>query len=178
MFATENARIRAIAMITIERSRSDIYEYWRDFSNLPQFMRQVESVRVLDARRSEWLVRPRPTHTATWTAEIVEERPGARIAWQTWAEDDVDSLGSVTFREARWRDGVDVLLDVSYSSSDRRRTRALGRLFHHDPCREAFENLRALKHLLEAPPPAIGPCISPTRVLIGLNDYAVSEPAG
>jgi hypothetical protein len=42
--------------ITINRSREEVYRYWRDFSNLPHFMQYLGSVHALgnDHQRSHW----------------------------------------------------------------------------------------------------------------------------
>jgi uncharacterized membrane protein len=164
MLASEYARLRAIALVTIDRAPLEIYDYWRDFANLPRFMHQVEHVRVLDRCRSEWLVRRLPAHHALWSAEIVDDVPGVRLCWQTVGVDDINSAASLTMGAAHSGRGTDVLFDITYSTFDDRRAKALGKLFHHDPCRQAFENLRALKLLLEGEQAARSPLAQPALV--------------
>ena len=36
--------------------RQELYEFWRDFRNLPLFMENIESVTILDGNRSHWVV--------------------------------------------------------------------------------------------------------------------------
>src|SRR5690349_13035952 len=38
--------------VTIARPRAELYRYWRDFQNLPRIMSHLESVTVIDERRS------------------------------------------------------------------------------------------------------------------------------
>ena len=45
--------------ITIDRPADELYSFFRDFANLPQFMENVVSIDVLDDTRSHWLA-----HTA------------------------------------------------------------------------------------------------------------------
>jgi uncharacterized membrane protein len=53
--------------VTIDRPREEVYSYWRNFENLPQFMNHLVEVRVLDEKRSTWVARApgRPSRSAT-----------------------------------------------------------------------------------------------------------------
>ncbi|RYH01198.1 MAG: hypothetical protein EON57_10455 [Alphaproteobacteria bacterium] len=46
----------SIRAVMINRPRQALYDYWRDFRNLPSFMENVKSVDVLDDARSSWTV--------------------------------------------------------------------------------------------------------------------------
>jgi uncharacterized membrane protein len=67
---------------TIDRPASDLYAYWRDFSNLPAIMSHLEAVEVIDERRSRWTARGPANFRASWDAEIIDDTPGQRIAWR------------------------------------------------------------------------------------------------
>ena len=43
--------------ITVARPRTEVYAFWRDFENLPRFMRYVESVETIDGNRSQGITR-------------------------------------------------------------------------------------------------------------------------
>jgi len=43
--------------MTIERTPWDLYQFWRDFENLPRFMEHLESVTVIDQKRSHWVAK-------------------------------------------------------------------------------------------------------------------------
>ena len=66
--------------ITVGRPPEEIYRFWRDFENLPRFMEHLESVKVLDDRRSHWRARAPAGSSVEWDAEIVEDRPNQRIS--------------------------------------------------------------------------------------------------
>jgi uncharacterized membrane protein len=40
-----------------DKSPEDLYAFWRDFKNLPLFMKNLESVRVLDEVKSHWVAK-------------------------------------------------------------------------------------------------------------------------
>ena len=62
--------------ITIMQPADTVYRYWRDFSNLPNFMAHVQSVATTGDRRSHWVVSAPAGQTVEWDAEIVEDRAG------------------------------------------------------------------------------------------------------
>ena len=41
--------------IAIEKAPEELYAFWRDFTNLPLFMRNLQSVSVIDDTRSHWI---------------------------------------------------------------------------------------------------------------------------
>jgi len=43
--------------VAINKSPEDLYAFWRDFKNLPLFMKSLESVTELDGHRSHWTVK-------------------------------------------------------------------------------------------------------------------------
>ena len=69
--------------VTINRPRQELYAFWRDFRNLPLFMENIESVTVIDERRSHWVVRAPAGTTVEWDSVITEDIPGELIAWQS-----------------------------------------------------------------------------------------------
>ena len=41
----------------IRKPAEELYSFWRDFENLPRIMTHLESVRVIDDRRSHWVAK-------------------------------------------------------------------------------------------------------------------------
>ena len=52
----KDGAVRVERTATIERSPEELYSFWRDFSNLPQFMQHLDAVTVLEdaPKRSKW----------------------------------------------------------------------------------------------------------------------------
>jgi uncharacterized membrane protein len=46
--------VRTHRSVTVRRPVEEVYAFWHDFTNLPRFMRHLESVQMLDERRSHW----------------------------------------------------------------------------------------------------------------------------
>ena len=101
--ATVNARkaVKVEHSIVVHRPAGDLYRMWRDFSQLPRFMRHLESVRCSDDRHSHWIGRLPGGKHIEWDAEIVNDIPETLIAWKTIVVPDVAHAGSVHFTPAQ-----------------------------------------------------------------------------
>ena len=86
--------------VTINRTRTELFAYWRDFTRLPSFMENVERVDVLAAGRSHWVVKAPAGKTVEWDAVITEEIDGELIAWASVEGADVPNSGRIEFRDA------------------------------------------------------------------------------
>lgn len=97
--ATVNARkaIKVERSIQVQRSAEELYSLWRDFSNLPRFMRHLDSVQCTDAIHSRWIAHLPGGKLVEWDSEIVNDIPGQLIAWKTVGDPDIAHAGSVHF---------------------------------------------------------------------------------
>ena len=76
------------------------YRFWRDFENLPRFMNRLETVTVLDDRRSRWVALGPLNRRIKWDAEITGEGENEYISWRSLPGSDIQVDGRVEFREA------------------------------------------------------------------------------
>jgi uncharacterized membrane protein len=138
------------AAITIKRSPEDVYQFWRNFENFPGFMANVESIRVIDHRRSHWrVIGPAGTHVE-WDAEIVEDRPNEMIAWRSTDSATVKHSGTVWFRRAPKNRGTEIRVAFSYEPPAGSVGELTAKLFGKEPGQEVRGDLRRLKSVLEA----------------------------
>jgi uncharacterized membrane protein len=96
-----------IASVTINKPPVEVYAYWSELGNLPQFMDYLESVTPRGAGRSHWVAKA-PVGTIAWDAEIIEDRPGEKIAWRTVEGSTLHHTGEVTFARTPGRDMTEV----------------------------------------------------------------------
>ncbi|MBV9583095.1 MAG: SRPBCC family protein [Chloroflexi bacterium] len=141
--------------ITIRRAPEDVYRFWRDFRQFPTFMSHLESVAVLDERRSHWTAkgpagRLRARARVEWDAEITDDRPNERIAWSSLPGAVVDNVGSVRFVKAPGERGTEVHVNMAYSPPGGGLGATLARLFGQEPRQQVQADLRKLKQVLEA----------------------------
>jgi uncharacterized membrane protein len=147
--ATVDQAGRIEKSFTINRSPEEIYRFWRNFENLPRFMKHLESVRVTDGR-SHWVAKAPTGQTVQWDAEITDERENERIAWRSLPGADVDNAGSVRFRPAPGGRGTVVTVSMEYSPPGGGAGAALIRLLGDAPERQVEEDLRRFKEVMEA----------------------------
>jgi uncharacterized membrane protein len=135
--------------MTVERTPWDLYSFWRNFENLPKFMKHVESVQVIDEKRSHWVVRGPAGTTVEWDAEIINDEPNALIAWRSLANAEVDNAGSVRFVPGPEGRGTEVRVVIDYIPPAGRIGKWVARLFGEEPSQQLHEDLRRFKRLME-----------------------------
>jgi uncharacterized membrane protein len=97
--------------ITINKPPAEVYRYWRDFTNLPRFMKNLESVEVRDGR-SHWVARTPGGFKIEWDAEITAERENELISWRSLPGSDIETSGSVRFKPAQGRRGTELQMNI------------------------------------------------------------------
>ena len=86
--------------LLINCTPQEAYRFWRDFENLPRFMNRLETVTVLDDRRSRWVALGPLNRRIKWDTEIIGERENEYISWRSLPGSDIQVAGRVEFREA------------------------------------------------------------------------------
>ncbi|MDX3905128.1 MAG: SRPBCC family protein [Pigmentiphaga sp.] len=144
--------------VTIARPREELYGFWRDFSNLPRFMRHVMRIEVMDERQSRWTVKAPLGKSVQWTSTITEDLPNERIAWETDEEADVPNAGWVEFHDAPGNRGTEVRAVVAYQPPAGHLGRVASRVFLPEtPSQQMTQDLRRLKQIMETGEAAVSP---------------------
>lgn len=98
--STEPVNTNIRTSFTVSKPRREVYEFWRKLDNLPLFMNHLESVEVLDDKRSHWVLKlPTNLTTISWDAEIVKDEPGEMIGWSSLPDSAIDNAGKVRFKD-------------------------------------------------------------------------------
>ena len=141
--------IRVDRAITIEKPRGEVYRYFRNLQNLPRFMKHIISVREFDGNRSHWIIRAPAGRRVEWDAVIHNELPEERLAWRTLPGGDVQSAGSVLFRDAPGGRGTELHVELQYNPPAGIIGAAIGLLWGEEPGMQMDEDLHRLKQILE-----------------------------
>lgn len=143
--------IHVVESILINKPATELYDLWRNFENLPRIMSHLKSVRVIDDRRSHWIVEaPRLLGgRLEWEAEIIRDEPHSRIAWRSLPDSQIDQRGMVSFLQAPGDRGVIVRVDVEYRPPAGQVGYWLAKLLGEDPAQQIRDDLRNLKRSLE-----------------------------
>jgi uncharacterized membrane protein len=142
-------QVRVEEVVTINKSIEEVYRFWRNFENLPKFMRHIESVQVLGDRRSRWRVKAPGGSFVEWEAEIVQDTSDEWIAWRTLQGSDVHHSGSVRFQRAPGARGTEVRVQLQYVPPAGQLGRRIAQLFGEEPEQQIHEDLHRFKQLME-----------------------------
>lgn len=145
-----DSAIRVEKTVTINRPASELYSFWRNFENLPRFMRHLKSVTVTDEHRSHWVSSAPLNAEVEWDAEIITDEPNHLIAWTSLPGADVDNSGFVRFQPATGDRGTEVKVVMEYSPPGGAVTAAIARLFGEEPELQIGDELARFKMLMEA----------------------------
>jgi len=135
--------------VTIDRPRDDIYAFWRDFSNLPRIMDNIERIDVVDDRRSHWVVKGPGGKTVEWDSVVTEDEPGRLIGWRSVEGADVSSSGRIEFMDAAPGRGTMVRAAFAYDPPGGVIGEWIGKILQREPEEQSRRDLRRLKQFLE-----------------------------
>jgi uncharacterized membrane protein len=133
--------------VIIARPRDELYRYWRNFENLPHIMSHLESVTVLDERRSRWKAKAPAGQSVEWNAEVFNEVQDGLIAWRSERGSTVPNAGSVHFTDVAGGTEVRVVLD--YEPPAGPLGVAFAKLFGEEPAQQVREDLEQFKQAME-----------------------------
>jgi uncharacterized membrane protein len=144
-----NQGMRVEDSIVIHRSAHELYEFWRDFTHLAEFMPHVKSIEVYEGNRSKWVVEGPAGASVSWDAEIVNDIPNELIAWRTVSGSVVDHAGSVRFHPMADGNSTRVTVTFEYAPTGGSVGAAVARLFGKAPEQQVSKALQQLKDLMD-----------------------------
>jgi uncharacterized membrane protein len=71
------------ATITIKRPVSEVFDFYRDFRNLPSFLGDVMTIEPIDSTTSRWTIEGPFGIRTHWTIEVTEELTNELICYET-----------------------------------------------------------------------------------------------
>jgi uncharacterized membrane protein len=137
------------AAVTVRRSPQEVYGFWRDVENLPTFMYHLKSVTADGDGRSHWVASAPAGQSVEWDAQITEDEPGRRIAWQSLPGSLVDNGGSVEFAPTPDGGSTEVRVTIGYHLPGGALGKAAATLFGESPDQQVNDDLRRFKQILE-----------------------------
>jgi uncharacterized membrane protein len=140
----------ARSSVLLNCSPQEAFQFWRNFENLPLFMRHLDSVSILGDRRSRWVAAGPLGRGIEWEAEIVAERENELISWRSLDDSEIQVDGFVEFRSATGKRGTVVSANIIYSPPAGRLGNTLAKLLGKDPSFLMKNDLRRFKALMEA----------------------------
>ncbi len=134
--------------ITIERPIEEVYAYWRDFSNHPNFMGFIENVEDRGGGITHWVAHF-GRFGAEWDSRVTDEQKNRRIAWRSVEGTRLPNDGVVEFVEAPGGRGTEVHLRMRFLPPGRELAQLLAPIFRVTTKTKIAADLSRLKQLLE-----------------------------
>lgn len=141
--------IKVEKSISIKKPPDELYQFWRNFENLPRFMKHLKSVKTFDQRRSHWIVKAPAGTTVEWDAEIIKEEENYMIAWRSLANAEVKNAGSVYFEPVARNRGTRVRVILNYEPPAGRLGAVVAKFFGADPAQQIEDDLQRFKKIME-----------------------------
>lgn len=135
-----------IYSVTINKPPSEVYNAFRDFSQLPAFMDYLESVTELDRVHSHWVAKLPIGGTVSWDAVITEEAPNELIAWESAEGSKIKTQGRVTFTRTPGRNMTEVRVEMQLGFTGKAPSNMLAKFFAKPQIKG---DLRRFKQLVE-----------------------------
>jgi uncharacterized membrane protein len=126
----------------------EVFAFWQKLENFPKFMAHLREVHDLGGGRSRWVAEGPAGMSATWEAEIVEEKKNERLAWRSDAKSMIHTEGVVRFSSTA-DGGTRVSIHMCYCPPAGVFGHGVAWLFGADPKSDMDEDLVRLKSLLE-----------------------------
>ncbi len=138
--------------ITVHRPVEEVFRFWRDLSNLPRFLSQVQSIQVKDEKHSRWSVRTWFGGSMQWNAEIFKEKHNRLIAWKSEEKARIPNMGTVHFsplKNGHESSSTEVRITFAYQPPGAALGLALFRLLGDSIAKQIGKDLHVLKDILE-----------------------------
>jgi len=140
---------RAERTIRVRAPISEVYQFWRNFENFPQFMEHVEDVRKMDAdgKLTHWKLKGPMGMSVEYDAELTQDIENKSIGWNS-TRGSMQTTGAVTFTELDDYTEIHVVMQW-YDTPGGAVGEAVSKLFQ-DPEKMLDEDLHRFKNLVES----------------------------
>jgi uncharacterized membrane protein len=165
-----NHGIHAKGHCVVNLPPEEVYRFWRDFQNLPRFMRHLEAVHDVGNGRSHWKAKGPAGMEVEWDATIIADVPGEVITWRSLEGSDVDNAGAVRFERAAGGRGTIVKVNIEYNPIGGVIGATVAKLFGEEPEQQLDDDLRRFKQVLE-----VGEVVVSDATLLGTG-YMEQRP--
>ncbi|MGI8668297.1 MAG: SRPBCC family protein [Aridibacter sp.] len=141
-------KVEVVKSVSINKPAAELYKFWRNFENLPQFMDHLEAVKVIDDKHSEWTAKAPLGMQVHWNATITNDMENRRISWQSDEGADVSNRGMVEFMEDG-KNGTVVKVSLKYEPPAGKIGELAAYFLTEEPDTQVEEDLRNFKRLME-----------------------------
>lgn len=148
--------------ITVKKPARDLQRYWREPQQLARIMEDFAEVTPVSEHRAHWRVRGPLGRTLKWDTQVVEDRPGELLRWESLEGAGLQSRGEVHFRPAPqdWGTETTLYLRVEPPGPGGLIAKTLAKrqgILVHLPMEKALRRFKSLAETGEIPTPEPNP---------------------
>lgn len=140
--------VRVKKAATVNRSPAEVYQYWRNFENLPNFMQHLESVTNTGENRWRWKAKAPLGMTVEWEAELTSDVENQRIGWASVEGSDIPNSGTVEFRPTVDR-GTEIVVTMIYEAPGGTLGEWAAWALGEEPSLQVADDLRRFRSIIE-----------------------------
>lgn len=127
----------------------EVFDFYRDFTNLPRFLGDVMSIEATGEKTSRWTIQGPAGLRFQWDTEVIEEEPNKLIRYRTTSFHAFSTTWNVYFSAvghgASSSTEVREVMEVPLGIVGMKGLALVG----HPPAEEIASNLNRLKQLME-----------------------------
>jgi uncharacterized membrane protein len=110
--STETSKVER--SITIDKPADELYALWREPSTLSRIMGDFAEVTQVSQNRQHWTMRMPRGRSLEWDSQILEDRPGEFLRWQSVEGAQLTNEGSIHFGPAPGNRGTEMTLRMRF----------------------------------------------------------------
>jgi uncharacterized membrane protein len=137
--------------IVVDSPVDQVWAYWRNLSNLPQWMSHVREVRHLGDSRWHWVVDGPAGVPVEWDSELLNVEENREMTWHTVGDSEVGNVGRIRFDSEG--EGTRIHVQMRYMPPGGIVGHAVARFFGADPKTEMDDDLMRMKAAIETGKP-------------------------
>lgn len=133
--------------VTINRPVEKVFEFYRDFKNLPSFLGDVMAIDQIGPATLQWTIQGPLGIKARWTIRVTQERPNRLISYETVSSIVPRTSWDIYFTRGSTADETEVheVMKVPLGRLGRAALALIGKF----PAKEVTANLHRLKEVME-----------------------------
>jgi uncharacterized membrane protein len=133
--------------VVVDSPLEQVYAYWRNLENLPQWMSHVREVRYLGGDRYHWVVDGPAGSPVEWDSELLNVVENQEMTWHSLPGSRVEHSGRVRFDTMG--EGTRVHVQLRYYPPAGVIGHAVAKAFGVDPRTELDDDLARMKSAVE-----------------------------
>ena len=98
--------------LTIKAPAQQVFAYWADFRNFQQFIPLIETIDIIDNKRSRWIIHAPLGHKVIFESLITTFEPDKNLIWESR---HADGFARGQLRLTELGENTQVELDFEYS---------------------------------------------------------------